>query len=273
MHLSVCLLAVVAVTLTAAKRGAGKTSSPKTAAIPRSKSAKRPFITGPLYRLVREIKASFSSELESITLQLTRPVDAEVPARPVEELVAVLGSEYENPEFLVSALAKLSRKLGEINVYTKLKSLFSLHKLMTLSGDDAQVSIMKCMMSLRSEQDSKAGDYFFSMENVEQLVDSAVNVAELEVAEFAKEYATYVLDFVDARGDKSPLRDNVLDRTELVLSLLAQGIKVEEKGGSKGAGAVVRQCVDAVLDDRKWVLKQLSKLHDVRLLPLILCQH
>lgn len=239
------------------------------AAIPRSKSAKRggPFFrtfgTGIVHRLIREVKSNFCSELESLALQLTTPVDSAVPTKPLDELVNVLSLEYENPQFLVTVLAKLSRKLVEPNIYTKLKSLYALHKLMTYSKEATQVAIMQCMMSLRSENDAKVNDYFFSMDNIEALADSAVNVAELQTAEFTREYAVYVLEYVDAKGDKSSLQESVVDRTEVLISLLAQGIKVEDKCKSPIAGAVLKQCTVAVVEERRWILKQLLKLYEV----------
>ena len=236
------------------------------AAIPRKKSAKshgRAFGSGFMQRMFRELKASFVSDLEAVALQLTRPVDQAVPSRPLEELVGVLSVEYENPQFLVTVLAKLSRKLTEPNIFTKLKALYTLLKLMTLSSDDTQMAIMQCMLSLRTENDGKVNDFFFSMESIEALADSAVNVAELETAEFTKEYATYVLDYIDAKGDKSSIKEGVLDRTEILYSLLNQGIKVESKCKATIAGAVLKQCVSAVLEERKWILKQLVKLYEV----------
>ena len=249
-----CLVGVAA-----KKRGAA-------AAIPRKKSARRqgrPFGAGFVQRMFRELKSSFVSELEAVTLQLTRPVDQPVPSKPLEELVMVLSTEYENPQFLVTVLAKLSRKMTESNIFTKLKALYTLHKLMTFSSDDTQTAIMQCMLSLRTESDGKVDDFFFSMENIEALADSAVNVAELETAEFTREYATYVLDYIDAKGDKSSMKEGVLDRAEILYSLLNQGIKVESKCKATIAGAVLKQCVGAVLEERKWILKQLVKLYEV----------
>ena len=213
--------------------------------------------------MIREIKSSFCSELESLALQLTRPIDSPVPRQALEELVTVLASEYDNPELLVTILAKLSRKLTEPNIYTKLKTLYVLHQLVILSSNEVQMAIMQCMMSLRSENDGKVNDFFFSLESVEELSDAAINVAELETSEFTKEYAAYVLDVIDARGDKSDMTESVLDRTEVLFSLLAQGVSVENSCKDKIAGVVLKQCASAVVEERKWILKQLVKLYEL----------
>ena len=58
-----------------------------------------------------------------VCYQLTRPTDAPVPLKSLDELVRCLDAEYDNPQFTVSLLAKFSRKLYEPNVFTKLKSM------------------------------------------------------------------------------------------------------------------------------------------------------
>ena len=66
---------------------------------------------GLLTRVAREARAQFSSELEALTLLLTRPTNAPIPDAASNEVVSFFNSEYDNPQVVVSILAKLSRKL------------------------------------------------------------------------------------------------------------------------------------------------------------------
>ena len=163
--------------------------SAQSVAIPRKKGSKgtAPFgslpFGGLLQRAFREIKTSFCSELEALTLQLTRPTDSPVPLKSLAELVRCLDAEYENPQFTVSLLAKFSRKLFEPNVYTKIKAMVCLHNLMQELEGGAQNAVMLSVRSLRSETDEKVGATFFAPESIEQAADVVVNVAELEAVE------------------------------------------------------------------------------------------
>ena len=69
---------------------------------------------------------------------MTRPSDTQVSLKNLDELVRCLNAEYDNPQFTVSLLAKFSRKLCEPNVFTKLKSLICLHKMMQECDSNAQ---------------------------------------------------------------------------------------------------------------------------------------
>jgi len=255
--------------------------SAQSVAVPRKKGTKgvTPFASSPfgglLQRAFREIKTSFCSELEALTLQLTRPTDAPVPLKSLAELVRCLDTEYENPQFTVSLLAKFSRKLFEPNVYTKLKAMVCLHNLMQELEGGAQSAVMLSVRSLRSETDEKVGATFFAPESIEQAADVAVTVAELESVEYVdfggkrereretenipalltptpisttscrlcREYAAYVLEFVDLRGDAQ---------------------KVASRGKGKGKGASKTEVDATANEDRAEALLRLAELSEVR---------
>lgn len=117
---------------------------------------------------------------------MTRPVDTQVSLKNLDELIRCLNAEYDNMEFTVSLLAKFSRKLCETNVYTKLKSLICLHKMMQECDENAQKAMKGSIQSLREERDEKVDASFFSPESIEKAAGSATNVAELENLELTR---------------------------------------------------------------------------------------
>jgi hypothetical protein len=198
--------------------------------------------------------------------QLTRPTDTQVSLKNLDELVRCLNAEYDNPQFTVSLLAKFSRKLCELNVFTKLKSLICLHKMMQECDSDAQSALTQSVRSLKSEKDEKVGVSFFSSESIEQAAGSASNVAELEAVELAREYAGYVLEYVDFRGEKGGKKGKKIDgddRAELLLDLMDKSDAVQKACKNTLSGQVVKQCLSCVIDDRPWLVKQMQKLYEV----------
>jgi ANTH domain len=185
-----------------------------------------------------------------------------------------LNAEYDNPQFTVSLLAKFSRKLCEPNVFTKLKSLICLHKMMQECDSNAQNAFTQSVRSLKSERDEKVGVSFFSNESIEQAAGSASTVAELEAVELAREYAAYVLNFIDFRGEK-PARSNAKskvskkevdgdDRAEMLLELVELSELVQKCCKQSQSGQVVMQCLSCVMEDRPWITKQMQKVYEVR---------
>ena len=123
---------------------------------------------GLLTRVAREMRSQFSSELEALTLQLTRPTNAPLPDAASKEVVNFFNSEFDNPQVVVSILAKLSRKLCEPSVYTKLKALLTVNRLLANTSGKGLVALSECMKSLQQEVDSKVGLPFYSVESVER---------------------------------------------------------------------------------------------------------
>ena len=135
-----------------------------------------------------------------------------------------LDAEYENPELVIGLLGKFSRKLVEPNgnhlyhyfiyyyyyhfclsnffislslsstkVFSKLKALLSVHKLVQRSDEPVKNAIMKTVASLRDVIDKKSGKPFFSMDSIEESSSTASNVAELHAADFASNFTFYIL--------------------------------------------------------------------------------
>ena len=273
MHVQNIILLVVVVFLVSrakkssnAKGKRGKVESAATrkdmVAVPRSKaSGKARGLPGSslLTRVFRETKSFFCSELEGLTLQLTKPVDVAMPGQDLDVLINCMDMEYENPQFTVSLLAKFSRKLAEENVYTKLKSMMAIHRLMQYCDAGAKSAVAKCMKSLRKEFDGKTDDLFFSKEVVDNASSSAGTVAELETCELLKEYATYVFDYATLRGGVGAKRDSAASKANKFRELISSSHRIEECCEAT-SGECAKECLGAVLDDRQWMEKQLKKL-------------
>lgn len=162
LGLGLCVVRAAKSGSSAKRSGSGPVSDNK-AALPRSKGKSRgkkgPSVAtltqrlsgGLMYRMFREMKTAFGSELEALTLQLTRPADSAVPESALEELHQCFEAEADNAQLTVSLLAKLSRKLVEPSVYSKLKALLCLHRLTESSSEAAQNALLQCVRSLRSE--------------------------------------------------------------------------------------------------------------------------
>ena len=144
----------------------------------------------------------FSSDLEKMTLHLTTPQDAPLPADVINELVHLLNAEIDDPECITSVVAKLSKKLHEPSVFSKVKVFAAIHKLIQRSDDQVRNAIMQIIKGLKEVSDSK-GSSFFASELVESAKTAASNVAEIQTADFLTAYSQYVLELANVRGRKS----------------------------------------------------------------------
>ena len=165
----------------------------------------------------------FSSDLEKMTLQLTTPDDMPLTASIINELVHLLNAEIDDPECITSVIGKLSKKLHEPSVFSKVKVFASIHKLIQKTDDQVRNAIMQIIKGLKEVSDSK-GSNFFASELIESAKTVASNVVEIQTADFLSIYAKYVLELADVRGRKSRLMTpavadallGVIDCSELV---------------------------------------------------------
>lgn len=243
---------------------------PKSAvAVPRSKS-KGTFSSlgqgffGKLVQAgVRHSKIAFSSELESLILSLTWPTDSIVDLKKLSDLIACVDAEYTNPAWLAELLAKLSRKLLEPSIYTKIKVIISLHKLARNVEDKAKFEIMKAIRDMKKVDDEKKNKKYFDAD-LEECSTSVANVGERKALNLMEEYEEYVYDFIDARGDKYKIRGGDVDRANLLLDILEAGVSLEDLC-TDSEGFVNQLCLEGVKEDREWILKQLNRLYDAGL--------
>jgi hypothetical protein len=261
-HAILAFLLIVAVL----QGAAGTKAKAKSAAIkPRSKDNKKkgssPIQQGMFGRLFRETKMFFSSGLEAITLQLTRPTDTVIPMEVIGELVDLLNAEFENPEVVISVLAKLSRKLSEANVYSKLKALLSVQRLSQRVDEPVKYAIAQTVLSLKEVFDKKSGDNFFALSFIEDSNIASESDIEAQVSELTRLYAPYVLSFVEARGRKSrqaPSQSHV----ELLLALYEASEEIEDLYRESERGPLLKDCFESIRLDRQWMLKQLHRALD-----------
>ena len=251
--------------LIAALIAMGVISAQKVATSGASRSSGRkegkPLRSGFVQRVIRELKSSFVSDLEAVTLQLTRPSDQPVPRKSLEELVNLLQTEYVDPEFLVTLLAKLSRKMTEPSIYTKLKAMYTLHQLMILSSDEARRAIRICVQILKDVYDEKVEDLFFSTKTVESFPEPP-DASEAMIAKFAMEYFKHVLDLINVEGDASNSRELTVEQAASLRSLLHEGVNFVELNKAVESKDTPRQCVEALSAERKWILKKLASLYE-----------
>lgn len=243
---------------------------------------------GLITRVAREMRSQFSSELEALTLQLTRPTNAPILGAASNELISFFNSEYDNPQVVVSILAKLSRKLCEPNVYTKLKALLAVNRLVANTSGKGLIALSECMKSLQQETDSKVGLPFFSVESVERAKGIADSVGEIEMAELATEYAAFMFVYIDAkapvgtlghgsnrRGSKKSGKKKVIDSMKLEMesaskvSEFVEAIRLADRildmgssiKASKNKKSLVYQIVESVKSEKIWLGIQLQKAH------------
>ena len=227
------------------------------------KEASRAPVNGFMHRVIRDLKSSFVSDLEAVTLQLTRPVDRPISAKSLADLMKVLSSEYVYPEYLVTLLAKLSRKMAEPDRFTQLKAVFTLHYLMTVPIDEARKAIRICVEVLRSVHDERVNDLFFSSKSFDSAPYSPSLSFDEDMAKLTTDYLSYVLDLIDLKGEDHESYEPAAECAERFRRLLHAGVNIEENYRHLGFKRTVRQCVDALQTERKWILSHLVKLYEV----------
>jgi len=160
-------------------------------------------------------------------------------------------------------LVKFSRKFAETNIYTKLKSVLVLHKLMQTVKEDAKLGLLQSVRSLRVETDEKCGSPFFCTDSVEQSAAGASTVAELEAVELARVYSSYVFEYIGMKGiltlagsSRSAARGG--GKEEDLLLLLRRGEEVEV-GIKRNVTPLGKQCLEAVKEDREWLIGELKR--------------
>ena len=186
----------------------------------------------------------------------------------LDNIVNFVNLEHDNPQLMVSLLVKFSRKLSEPNVYTKLKALLVLHRLMENVKEKARAGLLLSVQSLQSEMDDKVSTTFFSVDAIEEAASLAASVAEIEAVELARVYGRYVFDYLDAKGSKAAAAAtahsiDVDGQAEALLSLLEQSSEVE-RCCKRAATKLNKQVLDSVKDDRAWTVTELSDLYKVR---------
>ncbi len=195
---------------------------------------------------------------------MTRPDNNMIATIHVSTLVNSINQDFEDTGFIVSLITKWSRKFMEPNIYTKLKSLLGLHLVYQKLEDDPQNVIMTCIQSLRKEKDLKYEKSYFYND-----IDSslATNVGEIESYAFLQEYYSYFFFVVDLRGDRSKYTTiNIEKKLQQHIKLVQLNEKLKSiclQASTGENNPILKQCVDVLLNDHNWAIKQLSKIYEV----------
>lgn len=188
-----------------------------------------------------------------------------MPLASLQTLVTFINAEHENPELVVSLLAKLSRKLAEANVFTKIKALLALQHVVQRADDTSSLVWVKAILDMRREHDEKAGDAFFSPESIERAAPSTAQ--ELAATQLARLYAEHVFGHMETLSRlahvsaKDPI--SAAEEAQGLLSVITaaeavQGIAVDVET------ALSRQCLQAMQEDRAWALGLLKAVYEAR---------
>ena len=192
----------------------------------------------------------------------------------LENIVNFLNTEYDNPQLVVSLLAKLSRKYYEPNSFTKIKSFLSMHKIIEKTSSKAQNAITQSFQTLKQEVDEKVGSTFFSLDSIDQIASRAGNVAELQFVELTRLYSSYVTDLIELKSDiiqsstastKSVIKNKnkvIVNKAEQIINLLEQS-ELVEKNCKLVVNPLSKQCLEAVREDKARLIKDLKDIYEV----------
>lgn len=189
----------------------------------------------------------------------------------MDELATFVELEGENPEVLVSAIGKLSRKFAEPNIFTQIKSLFSLHYVSSHAGAVMSQEWSKAVVSLAREVDAKTGSRFFDLDAIDEAKGQAESSLELELSAFEEEYAEYLFEVLKHRQLRgAPTSSGWARATANAMKLWTDGKGLLSVAEQIEDSPLVVQIVDLVENDLATIEKQLLVLYEVRCLSL--CQ-
>jgi len=196
---------------------------------------------------------------------MTRPDNSAILTTHVAMLASCINQDYEDPEFIASSMSKFSRKYMEENVYTKIKSIMSIHSVFQKLEPDAQEVLINCISSLRQEEDSKYNKPYFDSDMQSSI---AGTVAEMETFSLLKAYYQYVFEYLDLRADRGKITSTNAEKKLKKLCALWKGAEAVEGSSAQGDSdsdnsPLFKQCVDFISTDKPWILKQMQKAYDV----------
>lgn len=185
----------------------------------------------------------------------------------LDELATFIELEGEDPEVLVSAIGKLSRKFAEPSIFTQIKSLLSLHYVSSHLGAVMSQEWSKAVVSLAREVDAKTGSRFFDLEAIEEAKGQAESSLELELSAFEDDYAEYLFDFLKHRQLRgAPTSGTWTKAATNAMKLWNDGKGLLSLAQHMEDSPLVTQIAEMVESDLAAVEKQLLVLYEVRCL-------
>lgn len=195
---------------------------------------------------------------------MTRPDNTAILTTHIAMLASCINQDYEDPEFIASSISKFSRKYMEENVYTKIKSIMSIHSVFQKLDPEAQEVLINCISSLRQEEDSKYSKPYFDSDIQSSI---AGTVAEMETFSLLKAYFQYVFEFLDLHTDRSKFTPtNAEKKLKRLCSVWRAYVAVAEssaQGDVDSDSPVFKQCADFISTDKPYILKQMQKVYNV----------
>lgn len=116
----------------------------------------------------------------------------------MEELIGYVNAEFQDPQLLVNLLTKLSRRMNENSLFTKLKAILALHVVSVQASNRVQSSLGKSLSTLLSEKDYRYNLNFFSGKSLKSM--TSLSNEEYTWVEFAPKYLMYVTKIAVLRG-------------------------------------------------------------------------
>ena len=279
-----CLIAIIFAKSKHSKKSSKKNL--KSAVIPKSKETKinlfnKFFKQGLPHKLLREIKSSFSSDLEMLALQLTTPTDEPINKKIFDEFLLLIKEDYTSVETMVSLFLKLSRKLNEPNVFTKMKVLASIHQLyhsfsfptkdsskskVTIDSSEkigARHSINQCLLILRNKVDDKYGNECYSIDTINSLLIQPSNDLEFQLQKLLEIYSQYFHIFIDYQitsatpvKKESTKQSNKIDN---LMKLLDYSYEIEIISNEFETQSNVNDMIWNLVEiDRVWIIEKLK---------------
>lgn len=172
--------------------------------------------------------------------------------------------EGDQPEVLVSALTKLSRKFAENEIITQLKTSMSLHYAVQHVEESMGVEFARAIVSMMREIDGKTGTKFFDTEGIELAKRQAESVLELELAALEDIYSEYLIDLLKQRiSQHSKHGKQSKPKLDTLLRLLEDNNSVQEMASKIEGSSLAAQLVEFLERDRPWLGQQLLDAYEV----------
>lgn len=192
----------------------------------------------------------------------------------LDHLISLIEDDYDNAELTVEILVKLSRKFSEVNVYTKLKAMVIVHRVMQAVPEKIKLAWSSAFNELSHELDEKVGQNFFDISSISEAANKVNNVGEMLSSYLARDYSEYVQHYlatvrkfltVSTSNKKSSKVNESTTTSELAESWLKVATTAEEiqETCKKFDSALSNQIRDLVNADLHQAVKMLIKHFEV----------
>lgn len=125
--------------------------------------------------------------------------------------------ESWDKQFISNMIAKLSHRYNENHLFTKIKSIYILSKIMKDCNDDAIVKSINCLTILRSEVDPRTSLIYFDSSHLFSLLSSLTTSEDLSSFKLLQLYGSFILKYLDNYDIiNAQLNQTILDRQDIL---------------------------------------------------------